>query len=321
VKGPDAGRFLDMLYTGVMCTLPVGKCRYGLMCSENGFLSDDGVVVRLSDDTWLCHTTTGGADRIHAHMEDWLQTEWHTWKVYVANVTEQYAQIAVAGPRAREVLQKLGGMDLTREALPFMTFAQGTLGNRFPARVHRISFSGELSYEIAVPASHGLALWEVLMEAGREWGITSYGTEAMHVLRAEKGYVMIGDETDGTVIPQDLGLGWAISKKKPDYLGKRAPDAAPTWPATTAGRSWAGDARRLRPARGAYSRRGENATGSATPGRASLHLHSPTFDRGHRHGAGREGPSDGPDGQVAKGPRALAARIVDRCSTTRRGRS
>ncbi len=108
VKGPDAGRFLDMMYTNMMSTLPVGKCRYGLMCSENGFLMDDGVVVRMAEDTWLCHTTTGGADRIHAHMEDWLQCEWWDWKVYVANVTEQYAQIAVVGPNARKVLRKAG---------------------------------------------------------------------------------------------------------------------------------------------------------------------------------------------------------------------
>ncbi len=220
VKGPDAGRFLDMLYTNVMSTLPVGKCRYGLMCNEQGFLSDDGVVVRLSEDTWLCHTTTGGADRIHAHMEDWLQCEWWDWQVYVANVTEQYAQIAVAGPRARQLLERLGGMDVGKDSLPFMTHAEGTLGN-FPVRVYRISFSGELSYEIAVPASLGLALWERLIEAGRDLGVIPYGTEAMHVMRAEKGFIMIGDETDGTVIPQDLNLDWAISRKKADYLGKR----------------------------------------------------------------------------------------------------
>ncbi len=101
VKGPDAGKFLDMLYTNMMSTLPVGKCRYGLMCSENGFLSDDGVVVRMDEDTWLCHTTSGGADRIHAHMEDWLQCEWWDWKVYTANLTEQFAQIAVVGPPKR----------------------------------------------------------------------------------------------------------------------------------------------------------------------------------------------------------------------------
>ncbi len=221
VKGPDAGKFLDMMYTNMMSTLPVGKCRYGLMCSENGFLMDDGVVVRMSDDTWLCHTTTGGAESIHAHMEDWLQCEWWDWKVYVANVTEQYAQIAVVGPNARKLLQKLGGMDVSAEALPFMQWADGKIGD-FDARVFRISFSGELSYEIAVPAGQGRAFWDALLAAGEEFGIMPYGTECLHILRAEKGFIMIGDETDGTVIPQDLNLGWALSKKKEDYLGKRA---------------------------------------------------------------------------------------------------
>ncbi|MFA8443772.1 sarcosine oxidase subunit alpha family protein, partial [Yoonia sp.] len=221
VKGPDAGKFLDMMYTNMMSTLPVGKCRYGLMCSENGFLMDDGVVVRMAEDTWLCHTTTGGAEHIHAHMEDWLQCEWWDWKVYVANVTEQYAQIAVVGPNARKLLRKLGGMDVSAEALPFMQWRAGKIGD-FDARVFRISFSGELSYEIAVPAGQGAAFWAALMEAGQEFGIMPYGTETLHILRAEKGFIMIGDETDGTVIPQDLNLGWALSKKKEDYLGKRA---------------------------------------------------------------------------------------------------
>lgn len=221
VKGPDAGRFLDMMYTGMMSTLPVGKCRYGLICNENGFLIDDGVAARLSDDTWLVHTTTGGADRMHAHFEDWLQTEWWDWQVYTANVTEQWAQIAVVGPKAREALERLGGMDLSPEALPFMGWATGEIAG-IPARVYRISFSGELSFEVAVPANRGLELWEKLHAVGADLGITPYGTEAMHVMRAEKGFIMIGDETDGTVIPQDLGLGWAISNKKPDYLGKRA---------------------------------------------------------------------------------------------------
>ncbi len=221
VKGPDAGKFLDMMYTNMMSTLKVGKCRYGLMCSENGFLIDDGVVARIDEDTWLCHTTTGGAERIHGHMEEWLQTEWWDWKVYVANVTEQYAQVAVVGPNARKVLEKLGGMDLSKEALPFMEWRDGKIG-AFDARAYRISFSGELSYEIAVPASQGQAFWDALIEAGQEFGVMPYGTECLHILRAEKGFIMIGDETDGTVIPQDLGLHWALSKKKEDYLGKRA---------------------------------------------------------------------------------------------------
>jgi sarcosine oxidase subunit alpha len=220
VKGPDAGRLLDMLYTNVMSSLPIGKCRYGLMCNEQGFLSDDGVVVRLSEDSWLCHTTTGGAERIHGWMEDWLQCEWWDWQVFTANVTEQYAQIAVAGPKARALLERLGGLDVSKEALPFMGFVEGELAG-LPVRIYRISFSGELSYEIAVPASHGLSLWKLLIAKGADLGVQPYGTEAMHVMRAEKGFIMMGDETDGTVIPQDLNLGWAISKKKPDYLGKR----------------------------------------------------------------------------------------------------
>lgn len=223
VKGPDAGRFLDMLYTNMMSNLAVGKCRYGLMCNEQGFLSDDGVVARIDDDTWLCHTTSGGADRIHGWMEDWLQCEWWDWKVYTANVTEQYAQIAVVGPNARKLLEKIGGMDVSKDALPFMQWADGTLGG-FPVRAYRISFSGELSYEIAVPASMGAAFWQLLHEAGAEFGAMPYGTECLHVLRAEKGFIMIGDETDGTVTPLDLGLGWAVSKKKADFLGKRGMD-------------------------------------------------------------------------------------------------
>lgn len=156
VRGPDAARFLDMMYTNMMSTLKPGKCRYGLMCNENGFLIDDGVVARLDEQTFLCHTTTGGADSIHAHMEEWLQTEWWDWKVHVVNATEHYAQVAVVGPNARKCLEKLGGMDLSREALGFMEWTEGELGG-FKVRVFRISFSGELSYEIAVEAGQGQA--------------------------------------------------------------------------------------------------------------------------------------------------------------------
>ena len=281
VKGPDAGRFLDMLYTGVMSTLPVGKCRYGLMCSENGFLSDDGVVVRLSEDTWLCHTTSGGADRIHGWMEDWLQCEWWDWKVYTANVTEEYAQIAVAGPNARKVLEKLGGMDVSAEGLPAMEWREGVLGG-CRARIYRISFSGELSYELAVPASEGLALWKALIATGEEFGVMPYGTEAMHIMRAEKGFIMIGDETDGTVIPQDLNLGWAISKKKADFLGKRgqernylaSPDRWKLAGFETLDGSVVPD--------GAYIvAAGKNANGQGnTQGRVTSTYYSPTLKRG-----------------------------------------
>jgi len=292
VKGPDAGRFLDMLYTGVMSTLPVGKCRYGLMCNEQGFLSDDGVVARIDEDTWLCHTTSGGADRIHAWMEDWLQCEWWDWQVYTANVTEQYAQVAVVGPNARKLLQVLGGMDVSRETLPFMQWADGTLAG-FPVRVYRISFSGELSYEIAVPASHGAAFWAACMNAGKALGAMPYGTECLHIMRAEKGFIMIGDETDGTVIPQDLGLDWAISRKKTDYLGKRgqervylaSPDRWKLVGFETLDGSVIPD--------GAYIiADGINGNGQRnTQGRVTSTYYSPTLKRGIAMGLLKQGPA------------------------------
>ncbi len=236
VKGPDAGKFLDMLYTNMMSTLKPGRCRYGLMCSENGFLMDDGVVARLDEDTFLCHTTTGGADSIHAHMEDWLQCEWWDWNVYVANLTEQYAQIGVVGPNARKTLEKLSDDDLSAEALPFMAWTDITLAG-IKARAYRISFSGELSYEIAVDAGQGRALWDKLMEAGAEFGVTPYGTEALHVMRAEKGFIMIGDETDGTVIPQDLA--WAgRSPRRKKTMSASARRRAASWPTPSGGNWW-----------------------------------------------------------------------------------
>ncbi len=291
VKGPDAGKFLDMMYTNMMSTLKPGKCRYGLMCNENGFLIDDGVVARVDEDTWLCHTTTGGAETIHAHMEEWLQTEWWDWQVYVANVTEQYAQVAVVGPNARKALEKLGGMDVSKEALGFMEWVDGTLGG-FKVRIYRISFSGELGYEIAVDASHGRAFWDALMAVGADLGAMPYGTECLHILRAEKGFIMIGDETDGTVIPQDLGLGWAISKKKEDYLGKRAQERSHMtdpnrWKLVgleTVDGSTLPD--------GAYAvAEGTNTNGQRnTEGRVTSTYHSPTLGKGIAMGLVLNGP-------------------------------
>ena len=291
VSGPDAGKFLDMMYTNMMSNLAVGKCRYGLMCGEQGFLSDDGVVARIAEDRWLCHTTTGGADSIHAHMEEWLQTEWWDWDVYVANVTEQYAQIAVVGPNARKLLEKLGGMDVSAEALPFMQWRDGEIGG-YACRAYRISFSGELSYEIAVKASEGEAFWKTLYEAGQEFGLMPYGTEGLHVLRAEKGFIMIGDETDGTVIPQDLGLNWAISKKKEDFLGKRGqlrshmvdPNRWKLVGLETTDRSVIPD--------GAYAvADGENANGQRnTQGRITSTYYSANLGRGIAMGLIKDGP-------------------------------
>jgi sarcosine oxidase subunit alpha len=222
VKGPDAAEFLDRMYTNLFSTLKVGKCRYGLMMNELGFLTDDGVTVRLADDHFLLHTTSGGADRIAAWLEEWLQTEWTHYRVFVTPVTEQWSQFAIAGPRARDVLKKLDpSFDLSNEALPHMSFVEGRLG-AYPVRVFRISFSGELSYEVATPSNFGLGLWKAILEAGSEFGIEAYGTEALHVLRAEKGYIVVGDETDGTTTPIDVGLDGLVSKKKADFIGKRS---------------------------------------------------------------------------------------------------
>ena len=314
VKGPDAGRFLDMLYTGVMSTLPIGKCRYGLMCTENGFLSDDGVVARIDDQTWLCHTTSGGADRIHAHMEDWLQCEWWDWQVYTANITEQLAQVAVVGPNARKLLEKLGGMDVSAVTLPFMTWIDGTLAG-FPVRAYRISFSGELSYEIAVPASLGAAFWAACHAAGAEFGAMAYGTEALHIMRAEKGFIMIGDETDGTVIPQDLNLGWAISKKKTDYLGKRGQErsflASPDRPRLAGFETLDGA---VIPDGAYILAAGTNANGQRnTQGRVTSTYYSPTLKRGIAMGLIRGGLDRMGDvvefNTIAGG--VIAAKVVD----------
>ena len=222
IKGPDAAEFLDRIYTNMFSTLKIGKCRYGLMMNELGFLTDDGVTVRLADDHFLMHTTSGGADRIAAWLEEWLQTEWTHYKVFVTPVTEQWSQFAIAGPKARDVLMKLEpSFDISHEALPHMSFIEGKLGP-YPVRLFRISFSGELSYEVATPANLGRGLWNEIIAAGAEFGLEPYGTEALHVLRAEKGYIVVGDETDGTTTPIDVGLDGLVSKKKTDFIGKRS---------------------------------------------------------------------------------------------------
>ena len=222
VQGPDAGVLLDMLYTNMMGSLKVGSVRYGVMCGVDGMVIDDGTVLRLADDRFLVLTTTGGAAKILDWMEEWLQTEWPHLRVHLASVTEQWATFPVVGPRSRDVIGALfPDVDVSKEAFPFMTWRDTSLGG-VPIKLARISFSGELAYEVYVSPWYATAVWERLVEAGRAYGITPYGTETMHVLRAEKGYPIIGQDTDGTVTPQDLGMSWAVSKKKPDFVGKRS---------------------------------------------------------------------------------------------------
>jgi sarcosine oxidase, subunit alpha len=221
IQGPDAAEFLNRVYTNAWTKLAVGSCRYGVMCKPDGMVMDDGVTARLAEDRFLMTTTTGNAARVLDWLEEWLQTEWPELRVYCTSVTEQWATTAVVGPNARKILRALApDMDFSNAAFPFMTFREGLVGG-LPARVFRISFNGELSYEINVPAWHGLALWRAVIEAGKPHGLTPYGTETMHVARAEKGYIIIGQETDGTVTPHDVGLEWAVSKQK-DFIGKRS---------------------------------------------------------------------------------------------------
>jgi sarcosine oxidase subunit alpha len=222
VQGPDSGALLDRLYTSLMSSLKVGSVRYGVMCGVDGMVIDDGTVARLAEDQFLLTTTTGNAARILDWMEEWLQTEWPGLRVSLTSVTEHWATIPLAGPRSRDVLSSVSpGLDLSSTAFPFMTWRSAVIDG-VPGWVARISFSGGLAYEVNVVAWHAQAVWEALIAAGQPFGITPYGTEAMHVLRAEKGYPIIGQDTDGTQTPHDLGLSWAVSRKKADFIGKRS---------------------------------------------------------------------------------------------------
>jgi len=221
IRGPDASRFLNLLYTNNWDNLQPGRCRYGFMLGEDGMVMDDGVTTCMAPGHYLMTTTTGGAAAVMAWMERWLQTEWPELKVYLTSVTDHWSVMSVAGPNARAVIKTAGcDLNLDADAFPFMSMQVGEVAG-IPARISRISFSGESAFEISVDANQGLALWEAIMTAGRDYDITPYGTEAMHVLRAEKGYVIVGQDTDGSVTPVDLGMDWIVSKKK-DFIGKRS---------------------------------------------------------------------------------------------------
>ncbi|HYM43034.1 MAG TPA: sarcosine oxidase subunit alpha family protein [Steroidobacteraceae bacterium] len=221
VVGSDAVTFMNRMYVNSWDRLAPGRSRYGIMLRDDGFVYDDGVVARIAADRFHVTTTTGGAPRVLALMEDYLQTEWSDLKVWLTSTTEQWAVIAVQGPAARAVLAGLVDLDISAQAMPHMSVAQGHILG-VPMRLFRVSFTGELGYEINVPADFGPAVWEAVWEAGRPHGMTAYGTETMHVLRAEKGYVIVGQDTDGTVTPDDAGLAWAIGKGKNDFVGMRS---------------------------------------------------------------------------------------------------
>ncbi|MBM6591777.1 2Fe-2S iron-sulfur cluster-binding protein [Brevibacterium sp. RIT 803] len=222
IRGTDAGTFLGQIYTNGFAKLKVGKGRYGLMCKPDGMVFDDGVTLRVAEDRYYMTTTTGGAATVLEWLEEWHQTEWPELDVVFTSVTEEWSTVAVAGPKSREVIATLAPhLDVSNEAFEFMGFRETTLANGIPARICRISFSGELAFEINVENFYGLTVWEAVAEAGAEFGITPYGTETMHVLRAEKGFIIVGQDTDGTVTPQDAGMDWIVSKLK-DFIGKRS---------------------------------------------------------------------------------------------------
>jgi sarcosine oxidase subunit alpha len=221
VVGPDAAKFMELLYTNPWEKLEVGRCRYGIMLREDGFIYDDGVVGRLAPDRFHVTTTTGGAARVMNMMEDYLQTEFPNLNVWLTSISEQWAVIAVQGPNSRKIIEPLiEGIDISDEAMPHMSVREGTILG-VPTRLFRMSFSGERGFEVNVPADYGQSVWEALWAEGQKHGACAYGTEAMHVLRAEKGYIIVGQDTDGTVTPGDAGLDWAIGKKKTDFVGIR----------------------------------------------------------------------------------------------------
>jgi sarcosine oxidase subunit alpha len=222
IWGADAGEFLNRIYTNAFKKLAVGSARYGVMCTPDGMIFDDGVTLRVDEGRYFMTTTTGGAARVLDWLEEWHQTEWPSLDVFMTSVTEQWTTIAVVGPQSRSVIAEVApDLDVTNDAFGFMTFRETTLASGIPARVCRISFSGELAFEVNVSGWYGEQVWQDIYTAGRSLGITPYGTETMHVLRAEKGYPIVGQDTDGSVTPQDAGMAWVVSKVK-DFIGKRS---------------------------------------------------------------------------------------------------
>jgi sarcosine oxidase subunit alpha len=222
IQGSDASEFLNRVYTNAWSKLGIGKCRYGLMLNEDGMVYDDGVTTRLGENHYIMTTTTGGAANVLGKLEDYLQTEWPELDVYLTSVTDHFATASICGPNSKKILSKIiPDLDLSEEGFPHMSFKNAQIGN-IKCRIMRISFTGEHSYEINVQANYGKAIWQKCMEAGKEFNITPYGTETMHLLRAEKGFIIVGQDTDGTMTPIDLQMDWIVSKKKYDFIGKRS---------------------------------------------------------------------------------------------------
>jgi len=222
VKGRDAATFLDRIYVQRLANLKPGRLRYGIVLREDGIVFDDGVVARLAPDHFLVGTTSARSAAVADMLDEWLQCEWPQFDVVIEDVTAQRSVICVTGPKARELLARLEpGIDLSREAFGHMSWRDGVIGG-VPCRIQRVSFTGEVSYEIALPWRTGPGLWERLLDVGRDLGVTPFGIEAMNVLRMEKGYLHLGTDTDGTTYPQDIGLAPVIARKPEDFVGRRS---------------------------------------------------------------------------------------------------
>ncbi|RQT14883.1 sarcosine oxidase subunit alpha family protein [Burkholderia contaminans] len=222
VKGPDAAAFLNRVYVNNVATLKSGCARYAMLTNDNGVLIDDGVVVRLADDHYLVHTTSGAAARVFLLFEEYLQCEWPELRIHVNNVTTQWANVTVSGPKARDVLMQIpSDIDFSAERFPHMHFRAGRFAG-VPARILRASFTGEVTYEISVASRYGKALWELVGKVGEPFAITPYGIEALEVMRTEKGYLHVGADTDGNSNPLDIGWARIVEKKTDDFVGKRS---------------------------------------------------------------------------------------------------
>ena len=223
VQGPDAREFLSRVYTNAWMKLAPGSCRYGLMCNEKGMVIDDGVSTCISDTHFIMTTTTGGAASVYSTLEMWLQTEWSHLDVHLNSVTDHYSTIAVVGPNARNLMRLIcQDVDFDRENFKFMQWREGAVCG-VNARIMRISFSGELAYEINVEANYGRYIWDQVAAVGEKYNITPYGTETMHVLRAEKGYIIVGQDTDGSMTPADVNMNWIVANNKPfSFIGQRS---------------------------------------------------------------------------------------------------
>ena len=223
VQGKDAREFLSRVYTNAWMKLAPGSCRYGLMCNEKGMIIDDGVSSCINDNHFIMTTTKGGAASVYSTLEMWLQTEWSDLDVHLNSVTDQFSTVAVVGPNARKLMEVLcEDVDFNKESFKFMQWRPGTVCG-VNARIMRISFSGELAYEINIEANYGRFIWDQVALAGKPWNITPYGTESMHVLRAEKGYIIVGQDTDGSMTPMDVNMNWILAKDKPfSYIGQRS---------------------------------------------------------------------------------------------------